>query len=115
MAKPEAGEGLRKLEDRYAGYDIIDPASDKIGTAGGAFVDEDNPLWEYVEVKGGLLQRALGTGYYLLPMGLCTVNHERKTLQASVDKATVEDSPYLDSALEVTRDHALGVRSYYGL
>ncbi len=114
MSPPEAGEGMRKLEDGYTGYDIVDPRGEKVGTVGGTFVDEHN-LWEYVEVKGGLVERALGTGYYLLPLELCTVDHDRRTIQSSMDEATIKDSPYLDSALVLSSAHASGVREYYGL
>ena len=114
MSPPEAGQGVRKLEDRYKGYDILDPGEDKIGTAGGLFVDEHDGR-EYVEVQGGLVERALGTGYYLLPKELCTVDGDQETIRASVDGDTVKNSPYLDSALDLSSDHASGVREYYGL
>ena len=114
MSPPEAGEGIRKLEDKYKGYDIQDANDDKIGTAGGAFVDEHDGR-EYVEVQGGLVEQALGTGYYLLPTELCTVNGEQEIIRAPVDGNTVKNSPYLDSALNLSADHASGVRDYYGL
>ncbi len=78
MSPPEAGQGTRKLEDRYKGYDILDSSDDKIDSAGGVFVD-DHDGREYIEVQGGLVERALGTGYYLLPVELCTVDDERDT------------------------------------
>src|ERR671916_1301015 len=109
---PEAGGEISKHEDRYSGHDIVDRAGNKIGTAGGVFVDDGR---EYVEVRGGLLERALGTGYYLLPMELCTVDEEQETIRASVDGETVKNSPHLDSALALSSDHASGVREYYGL
>ena len=114
MTPPEAGKGISKLEDKYKGYDILDPGNDKIGTAGGAFVDEHDGR-EYVEVQGGLVERALGTGYYLLPTELCTVDGGREIIRASVDGNTVKNSPYLDSALDLSSDHAAGIREYYGL
>ena len=103
MSPPEAGQGVRKLEDRYKGYDILEPGDDKIGTAGGLFVDEHDGR-EYVE-------RALGTGYYLLPTELCKVDGDRETIRASVDGDAVKNSPYLD----LSSDHASGVREYYEL
>ena len=114
MSPPEAGQGTRKLEDRYNGYAIVDPENDDIGKAGGLFVDEHDGR-EYVEVGGGLVERALGTGYYLLPMELCMVDEEQETIRASVDGETVKSSPHLDSALALSSDHASGVREYYGL
>lgn len=114
MSPPEAGQGTRKLEDKYKGYDILDSGEDKIGAAGGVFVDEHDGR-EYVEVQGGLVERALGTGYYLLPVELCTVDDEGDTIRTSVDGDTVKNSPYLDSALSLSADHVSGVRDYYGL
>ena len=75
----------------------------KIGEVGCLFKDEDNQ-WEYFEVKGGLMERFLGHGYYILPRELCTV-----------DEDTVKNSPYLDIALDLSRSLATGVREYYGL
>jgi hypothetical protein len=114
MSPPEAGEGTRKLEDRYKGYDIVDPDGDKLGTTGGLFVDEHDGR-EYLGVQGGIVERALGTGYYLLPMEICTVDEEQETVRASVDGGSVKNSPHLDSALALSSDHASGVREYYGL
>src|SRR5918998_4212674 len=96
---PEAGGEISKHEDRYSGHDIVDRAGNKIGTAGGVFVDDGR---EYVEVRGGLLERALGTGYYLLPMELCTVDPDGEQIRASVDAETVKSSPFADSALDVS-------------
>lgn len=39
---PEAGEGLRKLENRYAGYDVVDAGGSKIGTASEAYAEEED-------------------------------------------------------------------------
>ena len=61
------------------------------------------------------MQRFLGTGYYILPRELCTVDDGQETVRASVDEDTVKNSPYLDSALDLSRSHATGVREYYGL
>jgi hypothetical protein len=54
MGPPEAGQGTRKLEDRYDGYAILGPGDDAIGKAGGLFVDEHDGR-EYVEVQAGLV------------------------------------------------------------
>ena len=61
------------------------------------------------------MQRFFGTGYYILPRELCTVDDGQETVRASVDEDTVKNSPYLDSALDLSRSHATGVREYYGL
>jgi hypothetical protein len=65
MCPLEASKGIRKLEDRYSGYDIVDSRDTKVGTEGGVFLDESDQR-EYVEVQRGLVEWALGTGYYLL-------------------------------------------------
>ena len=114
MSPPEAGQGTRKLEDRYSGYEILGPDGDRIGKAGGLFVDEHDGR-EYVEVPSAGSSSALGTGYYLLPTELCTMDEEQGKIHASVDANTVKNSPYLDSALALSSDHASGVREYYGL
>ena len=50
------------------------------------------------------------------PRELCTVDEGQETVRASVDEDTVKNSPYLDSALDLSsRSHASGVRGYYGL
>jgi hypothetical protein len=111
---PEAGEGLSKQEDRCAGYDVVDSGGSKVGTAGGVYVEEENGH-EYVEVKGGLMERALGTGHYLIPMELCTIDGDGENVRASVDEDTIKNSPFADSALDVSRAFATQVREYYGL
>ena len=35
MSPPEASEGIRKLEDSYSGYDIVDSRDTKVDTAVG--------------------------------------------------------------------------------
>ena len=70
---------------------------------------------EYVELQGGLVERALGTGHYLIPMELCSVDGEGGTIRASVDEDTVKNSPFADSALDVSHAHASQVREYYGV
>lgn len=114
MSPLEAGEGMTKTQCDYDGYDVVGSGGGKLGEAGCLFKDEDNQ-WEYVEVKGGLVQRFLGTGYYIVPMELCTVDEDQETLRTSVDEDTIKNSPYLDSALDLSRSHAAGVREYYGL
>ena len=48
-------------------------------------------------------------------MELCTVEEGQETVRTSVDEETVKNSPYLDSALDLSQRHATGVREYYGL
>ena len=61
------------------------------------------------------MERALGHGYYILPRELCTVDDGEETVRASVDEDTVQNSPYLDSALDLSKSHATRVREHYGL
>jgi hypothetical protein len=61
------------------------------------------------------VDRFLGSGYYILPMELCTVDEGQGTVRASVEEDTVKNSPYLDSSLDLSRGHASEVRDYYGL
>ena len=114
MSPLDAGEGMKKIACDYEGYDVLESGGGKIGTVGCLFADEDDQS-EYVEVKAGVVQRFLGTGYYLIPGELCEVDNDQKTVRASVDEDTVKNSPYLDSALDLSREHASGVREYYGL
>jgi hypothetical protein len=115
VSPAEAGEGFTRLQERYAHYHVVDRDGNKIGTVEAAFLDEDNQR-EYVEVKGGLLGRALGTGSFLVPMELCTVDDDERIIRVSADKEKVKDSPPLDSAAEVvTRGHESIIRRHYGL
>ena len=114
MSPLDAGEGMTKTTCDYDGYDVVGSGGGKIGEVGCLFKDENNQ-WEFIEVKGGMVQRFLGTGYYLIPMELCTVEEGQETVRTSVDEDTVKNSPYLDSALDLSQRHATGVREYYGL
>ena len=78
-------------------------------------MDEENHH-EYVEVKGGLVERALGSGHYLVPVELCEVDSDGENIRASVvDGDTVKNSPFADAALDVTPSYASQVREYYRL
>jgi hypothetical protein len=114
MSPLGAGEGMRKTACDYDGYNVVGSGGGKIGEVGCLFKDEDSQ-WEYFEVKGGLVERFLGSGYYILPTELCTVDDGQETVRASVDENTVKNAPYLDSSLDLSRAHASEVRDYYGL
>jgi hypothetical protein len=114
MSPLDAGQGMRKTACDYDGYDVVGSGGGKIGKVGCLFKDEDSQR-EYVEVKGRLVDRFLGSGYYILPMELCTVDEGQGTVLASVEEDTVKNSPYLDSSLDLSRGHASEVRDYYGL
>ncbi len=65
MSPLDAGEGMRKTKCDYEGYNVLGSGGGNIGKVGCLFKDEDNQS-EYVEVKGGLVERFLGHGYYIL-------------------------------------------------
>ena len=69
MSPAEAGEGFKRLEDRYKDYDVVGRDGENIGTVDALFLDEDAQT-EYVEVKGPLVGRLLGTAdSYILSHG----------------------------------------------
>ncbi len=49
----DAGE-LRKVEQRYDGYDVVDIDQDKIGSVDATYVNESNQR-EYIAVSAGAL------------------------------------------------------------
>jgi len=58
----ERTDRFTAIEDRFAGYEVYDPAGEQIGKVDNLFVDEaDRP--EYIGVKMGLL----GTKSTLIP------------------------------------------------
>jgi len=98
------------IEDRYAGYTVYDRDNDKIGKVDDLFLDEsDQP--EYIGVKMGFL----GTKSTLLPMDLVTIDEERQTMTASVDKETAKSGPAFDDDHEITPEYEQEIHSYYGL
>ncbi len=116
MSPAAAGEGIRRFEDRYKDYDVVDRDGEKVGTVDVLFLDEDTQT-EYIEVKGPLVGRLLGTAdSYLLPMEICTVDDDERTVRASAEKETVRNGPALDAAARaVARENVSVVRDYYGL
>jgi hypothetical protein len=114
MSPAQAGEGFTR-EDSYAGYHVVDRTDHKVGTVEAVFLDNDNQR-ELVEVERGLLGRALGTGAFLIPMEICTVDDDDRTIRVSADKDMLKHSPPLDAAAEVvTRGHETVVRAHFGL
>ncbi len=110
----ERGEReLTKLEMRYAGYDVVDRAGQKIGTVEAAFLDEGDQR-EYVAVRRGLAGLIPGTGSSVIPMALADrVDHNRKTIEVSTDKDTVKDSPSVNTSGGLSSEQAAQVRGYY--
>ncbi len=116
MSPAAAGEGITRLEDGYEDYGVVDRDGENIGSVDALFLDEDTQT-EYIEVKGPLVGRLLGTAdSYLLPMEICAVDDDERTVRASADKDTVSNGPALDAAARVvSREGVSVVRDYYGL
>jgi hypothetical protein len=109
-----AGGRFRKLKDRYAGYDVVDADGDEIGTADTTYVNELDQR-EYVAVSGGLTGFIPGTSSSILPLDICTVDNNRRAIQASTHKDSVKNSPSLSTSQEMTPEYEAQVRSYYRL
>lgn len=106
---------LRKVEERYAGYDVQDVDGDKIGTVDAAYVNEDNQR-EYIAVSGGLSSLIPGTsGSNLIPVDICTVDNNQRVIEVSTQKDAVTNSPSLKGGSDLTPEYEAQVRSYYGL
>ena len=104
-----------KLEMRYAGYDVVDRAGQKIGTVEAAFLDEGDQR-EYVAGRRGLAGLIPGTGSSDIPMTLADrVDHNRRTIEVSTDKDTVKDSPSVNAMRGLSSEQAAQVRGYYRL
>ena len=107
----ERSDRFTALEDRYAGYEVYDPAGEKIGKVDDLFVDEgDKP--EYIGVKMGFL----GTRSTLIPWeAVSSTDDEGRTITVATDKATTKNGPTFDDDREITPEFENEVYSYYGL
>ncbi len=113
MGTERGDRQLTKLEDRYAGYDVVDDRTgEKIGSVEAAFLDERDQR-EYVAVRMGLAGLIPGTGSSLIPLDICRVDNNRKTIEVSVDKDMVKDSPSVDTGRPLSSEQASQVRGYY--
>jgi uncharacterized protein (TIGR02271 family) len=99
------------LEDRFAGYEVYDPAGEKIGKVDDLFVDEsDQP--EYIGVKMGFL----GMSSTLIPWeAVRSTDDEDKAITIAIDKDKAKDGPAFDDDREITPQFENEVYSYYGL
>ena len=110
----------RKLGDRYAKYDVYDRNGDKVGTVDTTYVNEETQQ-EYVGVSGGLSRLIPGTSSMpgtsssLVPVDICTVDNNRKTIEVPADKDTIENSPSLSSGADITPEYEAQIRGYYRL
>jgi hypothetical protein len=112
-AQQDARE-LRKMEDLYSRYDVVDRNGEKIGTVDTAYIDERDQH-EYVAVKRGLVGLIPGTGSSLIPLDISRVDNNRRTIEVSVDKDMVKDSPSVDTGRPLSSEQASQVRGYYRL
>src|SRR5919107_1009162 len=106
----ERSDRFTAIEDRYAGFTVVDESGSKIGKVDDLFLDEnDRP--EYFGVKMGFL----GTSSTLIPADITTVNNEQGFIEVSQSKDTVKEGPAFDDDREITSEYENEVRSYYGL
>src|ERR671911_1692466 len=106
----ERSDRFTAIEDKYAGYTVVDEGGSKIGKVDDLFLDEsDQP--EYFGVKMGFL----GTSSTLIPADIATINNEQGSIEVSQTKDTVKDGPAFDDDREITPEYENEVRSYYGL
>ena len=106
----QRSDGYAGVEERYAGYTVVDESEAKIGKVDDLFLDEnDQP--EYFGVKMGFL----GSNSTLIPADLTTVNNERGFIEVSRSKDSVTNGPAFGDDREITLEYENEVRSYYGL
>src|ERR671910_944196 len=106
----ERSDRFTAIEDKYAGYTVVDEGGSKIGKVDDLFLDEsDQP--EYFGVKMGFL----GTSSTLIPADIATINNEQGFIEISQPKSTVQNGLAFDDDREITPEYENEVRSYYGL
>jgi len=111
MQRETRTDRLTALEDRFARYEVYDPAGEKIGKVDDLFVDEsDQP--EYIGVKMGFL----GMSSTLIPWeAVSSTNDEDRAITVAIDKDKAKDGPTFDDDREITPEFENEVYSYYGL
>jgi len=111
MQRETRTDRLTALEDRFARYEVYDPAGEKIGKVDDLFVDEsDQP--EYIGVKMGFL----GMSSTLIPWeAVSSTNDEGRAITVAIDKDKAKDGPTFDDDREITPEFENEVYSYYGL
>jgi uncharacterized protein (TIGR02271 family) len=108
--EPPRSERFTEVGQRFAGYEVYDPAGQKIGKVDDLFVDEHNAP-EYAGVRTGLL----GTKTTLIPWEIVEARETERRLIVAADKDTVKDGPAFDDYREVTPELENEVHSYYAL
>ena len=115
MDEPTSAGGLRKVAERYDGYDVLDIDGDKIGSVDATYVNEANQR-EYLAVSRRLQSLIPGTwGSNLIPLDLCTVDNNQGVVEVSTQKDAVKTSPSLKGTSDLTPEYEAQVRSYYGV
>ena len=107
----QRSDGFTAVEDRFAGYEVLDPAGQKIGKVDDLFLDEaDEP--EYIGVKMGFL----GTRSTLIPWdAVSTADDGSRSITVDADKDKAKNGPTFDDDREITPEFENEVYSYYGL
>jgi uncharacterized protein (TIGR02271 family) len=107
----ERTDRFTALEDRFAGYEVYDPAGEKIGKVDDLFLDEtDSP--EYIGVKMGFL----GMSSTLIPWeAVSSTDDKGRAITVAIDKDKAKDGPAFDDDKEITAEFENEVYSYYGL
>jgi PRC-barrel domain len=114
VSAQQGARELRKMEDLYSRYDVVDRNGAKIGTVDAAYIDERDQH-EYVAVSRGLAGLIPGTGFSLIPLDISRVDNNRRTIELSVDKDMVKDSRSVDTGKPLSSEQASQVRGYYRL
>ena len=103
---------FRKLQDGYAGYEVVDADRDEIGTVDTTCVNGLDRR-EYVAVSGGLAGFVPGTSSSVVPPGICTADNNRRAIQASTRKEAVKNFPSLTTSRETAPECEAQARNYY--
>jgi uncharacterized protein (TIGR02271 family) len=103
-------DGFVEIEDRFAGYEVYDPAGQKIGKVDDLFVDETDEL-EYIGVTTGFL----GTKSTLIPWQIVEVREDEGRMIVAADKGHVKHAPAFDNDEEITPEFEAKVREYFGV
>jgi hypothetical protein len=114
VSAQQGARELRKMEDMYSRYDVTDRNGAKIGTVDAAYIDERDQN-EYVAVSRGVAGLIPGTGSSLIPLDFARVDNNQKTIEVSVDKDMVKDSPSVDTGRPLSSEQASQIRGYYRL
>jgi hypothetical protein len=115
MNRGDSASQFRILEDRYAGYEVHDSASENVGKVAATFLDETGKR-EYIEVQvGGMLGKVTGKGTSLIPLDLCIVDNIRRTIEVTQPIDRVREAPPLDPTREISPGYEHQLRRHYGL